>query len=881
MSENKKESIADKQVSRRSMLKWTGALAAAAVVGAVAEYGASELLKPPPPPPVSFKPPLSSAVAARVDAIKKQLIDLHSGESYYYMNCTINGCSSCGAFMKVRVKNGVVTAVEPGDDTINQGMGREDAYITADAVNKNMVQARNGCPMGLGWVKDLYNPNRMIYPMKRVGQRGSGSYARISWDEALDTVAQNIKQARDKYGPYCVYNGVAQYSGTSPHEYLQGGMGFYGFGNASNGSITEANGWILGTNSWAATVTMGNDLPDLFNTKLAIFWGWNAAENYPNIKNYYLLLARERGMKIIVIDPRYTVDAEIYADQWIPIRRDTDTAMALALANVLFKENLVDQAFASKWIEPTGLQKYKDYVLGISDDKVDKTPEWAETITGVPAETIRELARLWAKSKPVALKVTLNIGRRQFGEDTSRALDFVTALTGNVGIPGAVFGAGGGIGSGARLVNVPSAAYTKSPAPTKIELVCAPKGNGDVVLQREKFDKGQITQDEFNKLVGNKPGNPMPNQRIISWGSNSLNNNEETNKRITVAKKMDFVWLATAYQDNRSPTSKYADIILPEAIEEFETFKGFASGGNINNTMMYNQKSINPPGEARPRSWTQQQIANRLGVGDKWNATLQNVTYDQWDQTLDSLNQKAYETWMARDDIKPFNPPSWVDFNKKPIFRIPLTQPWVGWRKELAGPGFPTDSGKIEFFSKYLDTATAPPSGKYLRTHHYLNSYGTAFAPMPKWAWYYKNGMNGRAGTHDPAVATYPLTLYSTHSYFRQHSLRYWNPWHRDEYRHAIWISVADAKARGIQDNDLVRVVSDVGESILPAYVTSRITPGGVDIYHGGWYTRGPKSTLMPDGIDTQGAINVHIDDVYPLCVTENSSGLVQVEKLS
>ena len=86
----------------------------------------------------------------------------------------------------------------------------------------------------------------------------------------------------------------------------------------------------------------------------------------------------------------------------------------------------------------------------------------------------------------------------------------------------------------------------------------------------------------------------------------------------------------------------------------------------------------------------------------------------------------------------------------------------------------------------------------------------------------------------------------------------------------------------GIKDNDQVRVTSSIGESILPAYVTSRITPGGVDIYHGGWYTRSnATSTLMPDGIDVRGAVNVHCNDVYPNCPTMNSAGLVQVEKLT
>jgi anaerobic dimethyl sulfoxide reductase subunit A len=861
------------------MLKWTGALAAAAVVGAVAEYGASGFVKPAPPPPVSFKPPLSPEIAARVDVITKQLMDLHSGETYAYSNCLINGCHNCNNMNRVHIKNGAMTAIDRGDDTVNKGLGREDAYMTEDAIKQGLVQARNSCPMGAAWRWDVYNPDRIIYPMKRVGQRGEGKFVRISWDEGLDTVVQNLKQAMDKYGPYSIYNGVAQYSGTPPWQYV--GLGFFAFGNASNGSITEANGWIMGINTWGYMLATGNDSTDAFNTKLMIFWGWNPSENNPSVNAYYMLLAKERGTKFIVIDPRYTMDAEIYADQWIPIRRDTDTALAIAMANVLFKENLVDQAFVSKWVEPTGLQKYKDYVLGNSDDMVDKTPEWAETITGVPAETIRELARLVAKSKPVAFRVSLIIGRKQFGEDASRAIDFLAVLTGNVGIPGATFGAGG-ISSPAKRVSVPAIAYKQGAAPDKIELICAPKARGDVVLLREQYDNGKLSKDDFYKLVGGEPGDPLPNVKIAGYYSGGLNNAEDINKTIAVTKKMDFTFMQTSYHPITAPTPRYMDIILPEAIAEFEDLKGFFAGGFINNTMGLSQKSIDPPGEARPRAWAYQQIANRLGVGDQWNATLKDVSMDQWDTIMTQLNKAAYEKWMTRDDIAPFNPPSWEDFNKKPIFRIPITGTPIYSMMDKIGQekGFPTDSGKLEFFSKYLDTATPPPAGKYLHTHYYLNSYGTAFAPMPKWAWYYGNGMNARAGTQDPDVANWPLMLWSTHSQYRQHSLHDANQWLTDEYRPSVWISVADAKARGIKDGDLVRVSSSIGETVMPAYVTSKITPGGVDIYHGRYYTpNGAKTALMPDGVDTRGAINVHCLDVYPLCVTMDSAGLVQVEK--
>jgi anaerobic dimethyl sulfoxide reductase subunit A len=873
----------EKKFSRRDMIKWTGALAAAGAVGAGIGYMAPELMKPPPPPPVpptSFKPPLSPEVKERVDQIVKNLVDRHADEKFYYMNCLINGCHNCNVVNRVHVKNGVITTIDRGDDTVNKGLGREDAYITPDAINKGLVQARNSCPMGAGWRKEVYDPNRIIYPMKSVGARGEAKFVRISWDEALNTVVQNLKQVKEKYGPYSIYLGVAQYSGSSPWEYY--GMGFYAFGNASNGSITEANGWIIGTNSWAGQA-LGNDTVDMFNTKLMIFWGWNPAENNPSVNAYYMLLAKERGMKIIVIDPRYTMDSEIYADQWIPIRRDTDTAMALAIANVLFKENLVDQTFVSKWVEPEGLQKYKDYVLGSTDDKVDKTPEWAETITGVPAETTKELARLWAKSKPVALRVSLIVGRKQFGEDASRALDFLAVLTGNVGIPGTTFGAGG-IGSAARRVNVPSATYVRGAAPAKLELICAPKARGSIILLREQFDNGQLSEDDFRKLTGGKPGDPLPNVRMACYSSNSVNNAEDVNQTIRATKKLEFVWVQTGYFPSTAPTPKYADIILPEAIEEFENVKGFYAGGFINNTMGYSQKSIDPLGEARPRAWVQQQIANKLGVGEKWNATTMDVPFEKWATTLEGLYKAAYEKWMTRAEIAPLNPPSWEQFNKKPIFRMPITgTPFYSMMDLIGqGKGFPTDSGKIEFFSKYLDTATPPPAGKYLRTHYYLNSYGTAFAPMPKWAWYYGNGMNARGGTQDPDVAKWPLTLWSTHSQYRQHSLHDGNPWLSDEFRHSLWISAADAKARGIKDGDLVRVSSGQAETVMPAYVTSRITPGGVDIYHGGWYIRSnAKTTLMPDGIDLRGAVNLHCQDVYPLCLTMNSAGLVQAEKFS
>lgn len=783
--------------------------------------------------------------------------------------------------LRVHVKNGIVTAIDLGD-TINKGIGREDAYITQDAINKSMIQARNSCSMGRSWRKDLYNPNRVIYPMKRVGARGEGKFARITWDEAISTVANNFKQIKDKYGPYSAYLGPAEFYSAGFTQYF--GMGFIGVGNASQGAVVEGDGWLYGTNAWAGGFSSGNDIIDVYqNSKLVILWGQSYIAKVTNATMYYLALMKEKGIPVIVIQPNYTMDAEVYGAQWIPIRTGTDSALGLALANVLFKENLVDQAFASNWLEPTGLQKYKDYVLGNSDDMVDKTPEWAETITGVPADTTRQLARLWARSKPVACRRGGSMARRQFGEDNGRILDMVQLLTGNAGIPGATLGAAGS-GNGPARVPTTSVDWKKAtPTYTPPEVCAAPKGYSGLFFLTQQYNNGQLSKDDFYKLIGNKPGNPAPNVQIIHFKSNRVNNNEDMNQLMRACQVAQFTLMQTAYFPSDSPTMPFCDIVLPETITEFEGNKSFSGGGALCNTFMRSQRSINPAGECRPREWVEQQIANQLGVGAAYSAVFTNVTWDNWSSTLDGLEQQTYVTWAARSEVAPLNPPSWTDFNKNPIVRAPLTSPlYYSFYDSIAGgKGFPTDSGKIEIYSKYLATATPPPSGKYLKTHYYLNSYGTAVAPMPKWAWYFKNGNPSIGSMWDPDVTTgYPLTLYTSHSNYRQHSLHDGNPWLRDEYRHSVWISVADAKARGIVDNDLVMVLSPLGQSVLPAYVTARTTPGTVLIWHGGWYTRSnATTTLMPNGLDTRGAINFHFRDVYPHCLTMNSNGLVQVQK--
>ena len=144
---------------------------------------------------------------------------------------------------------------------------------------------------------------------------------------------------------------------------------------------------------------------------------------------WFLKLARERGGKVIIFDPRYTPAAEAIADQWIPIKPGTDCAMFMAMAYVLFEEDSWDKEFIARYVEPEGFEKWKNYVLGV-DDGIKKTPEWAEGICAVPAETIRALIHLAQSTRPSWLFNSMGVYRKSHGENTVRAFTALQAMRG-------------------------------------------------------------------------------------------------------------------------------------------------------------------------------------------------------------------------------------------------------------------------------------------------------------------------------------------------------------------------------------------------------------------------------------------------------------------
>ncbi|VUC81327.1 anaerobic dimethyl sulfoxide reductase subunit A subunit [Raoultella terrigena] len=355
--------------------------------------------------------------------------------------CSVNCGSRCA--LRLHVRDDEVVWVE----TDNTG---QDIY------GDHQVRA---CLRGRSIRRRINHPDRLNYPMKRVGKRGEGKFARISWDEALDTLAGSLQRIVKEYGNEAVYinyssgivggNMTRSSPSASPVTRL---MNCYGgslnqYGTYSTAQIACAMPYTYGSNE-------GNSTSDIENSRLVVMFGNNPAETRMSGGGitYYLEQARARSnARMIVIDPRYTDTAAGREDEWIPIRPGTDAALVAGIAWVLITENLVDQPFLDTCCVgydektlPAGApanSHYKAWILGEGDDGTAKTPQWASRICGIPVDRIVKLAREIGSTRPAYICQGWGPQRQANGELAARAIAMLPILTGNVGISGGNSGA--------------------------------------------------------------------------------------------------------------------------------------------------------------------------------------------------------------------------------------------------------------------------------------------------------------------------------------------------------------------------------------------------------------------------------------------------------
>ena len=779
--------VLDAPLTRRSFMKWSGVAGGAAVAtGAVIRYG--------------LMPLPAAAAGTAADTTPKQ----------YWTSCNVNCGSRCPLLLTV--VDGTIVRVQ----TDNTG---------DDEIGSQQVRA---CVRGRSIRQRIYSPDRLLYPMKRSGKRGSGEFERITWDEAYTLIADKLRAVLDEYGPEAVYlnygtgavTGVMQnhYSTSSTTTRLMNLLGGYlnFYGTYSTAQISQATPYTYGVN------TGGNSFNDVLNSKLLVLWGNNphetrmsgGGETYITQK-----VKREAGVKVIVVDPRLSDTAVTIADEWIPLRPNTDAALVAGMAHVMISENLIDQDFLDTYCVgfdeahmPDGAPRhasYHSYVMGLGEDGIAKTPAWASRITGVPVDKIRQFAREVALAKPCAVVQGWGPQRHSNGENSARAIQLLAILTGNVGI------AGGGTGGREGSYSLPLGKFPVGKNPVKASI--------PVFLWTDAIERGTemtATADGVRgvdklsvpiKFMWNLAGNAIINQHSQSHRTEEILSDESKCEMIVV------------FDTTMTPSAKWADILLPDVsnAERFDLCNG-GSAANMGYAIV-NDKAIEPLGECKTAYELCTGVAAKLGIEREFT---EGKSYDEWLEEAWAETQESIPDFPSFEELKQVG----VWRQKNPAG---ATIALKAFRQDPVANPLTTPSGKIEIYSARLAEMAQEwelPEGDRLTA---LPEYVASFD-----------------GHEDPLREKYPLQCIGHHYRARTHSSYHDVAWLREAHPQTVWINPIDAKARGIEHNDMVEIYNDRGRVRIPAFVTDRIAPGVTSLPQGAWYA--PDK----DGVDVGGSIN-------------------------
>jgi len=708
-------------------------------------------------------------------------------------HCAVNACG-----ILAHVKEGKMTKLEPAD---------------FDGERRKQI-----CLKGLSATQLLYHPDRTLYPLKRIGQRGEGKWERVSWDVALDIVAAKLKEIAEKYGSrsvgwvlggpgggnikfgaYCMLASLFQ--GTR--------VSCWGYGDAA----IPCAGHVMFGHHQLAPFTGGFDSP-----KLNIVWGHNPAETSPFDLMRRLMDEKENGVKLVVIDPIFTPTAS-KADEYISIRPGTDTAMALAMMNVIINQGLHDEDYIRRYTvgpflvrNDNGLLlREKDVISGGSDsymvwdmetDQVETadttssggslvgsytvnglgckpafqllvgladeyTPQVASGITEVPAETIRRLAMAYSTSKPASIYFSNGVGRNYHGDILYRAICTLAAITGVTPPPGDPHYRD-------PVLNWGAFTHPNKAAPSYTRI--------GILNMYDAITKGK----------------PYPIKALWFAFHNFVNQCANVNKIIgELIPQLEFIVVADMFMTS---TAEYADIVLPVCtfLEHADLVNGAAL---FHPYLQLQQKVVEPLGESKSDMRIVSELAKRLGFEEYFDKTDE--------EFVDVLLASGHPSVEGISVEK---------LREGPI-RFKTPQPGAGWK-------FRTPSGRIEFYVERL------------------RALGEAL-PV------YKEPLES---ARTPLAKKYPLVLISTHSRFSTHSMFRNVPNLLDiEPEPTLTINPADAQKRNIRDGDMVVMFNDRGRARLKAKLNKGIRAGVVATAEGWWfrqYGEGGLNCLTSDAVN-------------------------------
>jgi len=505
------------------------------------------------------------------------------------------------------------------------------------------------CARGNAGVALLNDPDRLKYPQMRTGERGEGKFRRVSWDEALDFLASRLKELKQKYGPESVV--------LFPHgvhsSFFSTLMKAYGTPNSAEPAFAQCRGpRDIGYQLTFGRPVNSPEPVDLEESKCIVLIGSHIGENVFTSQVTAFAEGLAKGAKLIVVDPRFSTAAS-KAHYWLPIKPGTDTALLLAWMNVLISEKLCDNDYLDKYA--TGFKELADHVQ-------DFSPEWAESITEIPAAQIRATARLMAESRPA---VAIHPGRHVtwYGNDTqrARAMAILTALLGAYGRKGGIFLP--------TKIAPGRIALPPMPEPDKPR---ADRVEGAFPLATEEAHG--LTQGLIESTLNQKP---YPIKGWIVYGQNILESIPTRQKTIEAIKQLEFMAVVDLLPMEQT---RYADLVLPEAtyLERYDPPAMVTTAKRP--FIAIRQPAVEPMYESKPGWWITKEAAKRLALGD----------YFPWTDPDDHLRRLVAPMNISEQELKALGAVSFAG------------KPYIEDRAEDDGPLFPTQSGKIELVSSVL-----------------------------------------------------------------------------------------------------------------------------------------------------------------------------------
>ncbi|UCV17882.1 molybdopterin-dependent oxidoreductase [Ferribacterium limneticum] len=758
---------------------------------------------------------------------------------------------------------------------------------TITARGKKFTPQRRGMinPHAMCLKSLVYSDKRILHPMKRVDfdpngerniqNRGKSEYVRISWDEALDIVANEITRQKKVHGP----GAMALFSG-SHHQW--GNVGYYlsamlRFGNLVGFTRVHPNpdsweGWY-----WGAQHHFGNSLrvglpgfsglveDCLKEAEQIVFWSSD-----PETTNGYAsglegtqrrFWAKELGIDFIHIDPHLNPTAQLYGGRWIPIKPATDPALALAIMYVWIKEGLYDKDYVAS--RTTGFDAWKAYVMG-EEDGIPKTPEWQEPETGVPAKDVRALARSWGKKKTYLAAGGLGTGfggacRSATGSQWARHMILLMAMQG-LGKPGINFGnlqagtpldhafwfpgyAEGGISGELNFTAGAVNTYCRMPhvlTMNPVKQMIPRQRLPDAIV--DGYAKGYLWDGSSLEAQFAPYEYPMPGyskvHMLYRYGASSFGTVANSDRFVEMYRheSLECVVNQSIWFEGEA---QFADVILPActSFERVDISDWGNSGGYIHHNtdqinhrmVIFQHKCIEPLGESKSDYQIFLEILNRLGLGAMFSEGCSEldwckrmfeasdlVNYTSWKEFIkkgyfvvpaepEKTRDPAYFRWFAEDRHKDVPEP------------VPLPSQWSG----EFGKGLQTQSGKIEFVSSSIQRGD--PNNPERPA---LNRY------IPSWEGPQTSELFGK----------YPLQMVSTHSRYSFHTYGDGKDStindiedHRilvDGYYYWVMrMNPEDARQRGVNQHDLIRVFNDRGNVVCVVDISPLIAKGVVKAF--------------------------------------------------